>query len=339
MHRLWSVVAFRGHGDLLLVTHWYVVRRTLQIVPTVLGIVLIAFLLVHLAPGDPVMAVAGEHGDPTYYAFMRERFGLDQSVPRQLLTYLARIARGELGNSYVQGRSTLAIIMERVPATALLGGTALLFALALSLPLGVIAARHPDSARDGTISAVALALFSAPAFWLAQMVILCFAVGMRIFPVQGMTTAGSDATGVQHVLDIARHIVLPAVALGAQELAVLVRLTRSGLIDELGRDHIRTARAKGVREIVVLVRHAFPRALAPTITVVGARIGHLLAGAAVVEVVFGWPGLGRLLFSALETRDIPVLLGLFIVISFSVVVVNLATDLLHAAIDPRITLG
>ena len=320
-------------------TPWYVVRRSLQIVPTVLGILLVAFLLVHLAPGDPVMALAGEHGDPAYYAFMRERFGLDQSLPRQLLTYLARIARGDLGNSYVQGRSTLDIILERVPATALLGGAALLIAVVVSIPLGVIAARHPDGARDSTISAVALTLFSAPAFWLAQMAILCFALGMRMFPVQGMTTAGSDATGLHHVADVARHLALPAIALAAQELAVLVRLTRSGLIDELGRDHIRTARAKGVGELVVLVRHAFPRSLTPAITVVGARIGHLLAGAAVVEVVFGWPGMGRLLFTALETRDLPVLLGLFIVISSAVVIVNLATDIIHATIDPRIRVG
>ena len=320
-------------------TRWYVVRRSLQVVPTVLGIVLVAFLLVHLAPGDPVMALAGEHGDAAYYAFMRERFGLDQSLPRQLLTFLARIVGGDLGNSYVQGRSTLDVILERVPATALLGGTALLIAAVVSIPLGVLAARHPDGARDSTISAGALTLFSAPAFWLAQMAILCFALGLRLFPVQGMTTAGSDAMGLHHVADVARHLALPALALAAQELAVLVRLIRSGLIDEFGRDHIRTARAKGAGELAVMVRHAFPRALAPAITVVGARIGHLLAGAAVVEVVFGWPGMGRLLFTALETRDIPVLLGLFIVISSSVVLVNLATDLIHATIDPRIRVG
>ena len=320
-------------------TRWYVVRRSLQVVPTVLGIVLVAFLLVHLAPGDPVMALAGEHGDAAYYAFMRERFGLDQSLPRQLLTFLARIAGGDLGNSYVQGRSTLDVILERVPATALLGGTALLIAAVVSIPLGVLAARHPDGARDSMISAGALVLFSAPAFWLAQMAILCFALSLRLFPVQGMTTAGSDAMGLHHVADVARHLALPALALAAQELAVLVRLIRSGLIDEFGRDHIRTARAKGAGELAVMVRHAFPRALAPAITVVGARIGHLLAGAAVVEVVFGWPGMGRLLFTALETRDIPVLLGLFIVISSSVVLVNLATDLIHATIDPRIRVG
>jgi len=310
----------------------------LQVIPTVLGIVLVGFALVHLAPGDPVLAVAGEHGDAAYYAFMRHRFGLDQPLPRQLVTFLGRVASGDLGFSWVQGRSTWALIGERIPATLLLGTASLLVALAVALPLGVAAARRPNSARDATIGAVALLLFSAPAFWLAQLLILGVSVGTGLFPVQGMSTAGSDLSGVPHVLDVARHLALPALALAAQELAVLVRLTRSGLIDELERDHIRTARAKGASERAVLLRHAFPRALLPVLTVLGARIGHLLAGAVVVEVVFGWPGAGRLLLTALETRDIPVLLGLFFIVSVTVVGANLATDLAHAAVDPRVQL-
>ena len=320
-------------------SRWYVLRRLLQVIPTVLGIVLVAFVLVHVAPGDPVLALGGEHGDAAYYAFMRQRFGLDQSLPSQLLTFLSRVATGDLGHSYVQGRSTLVVIAERIPATALLGGTALLIAALVSIPLGVIAARRPDSATDGMISAIALTLFSAPTFWLAQLAILFFALGLRLLPVQGMTTAGSDAVGARYFIDVARHLALPAIALAAQELAVLVRLTRSGLIDELARDHIRTARAKGVSDFSVMVRHAFPRALVPALTVVGARIGHLLAGVAVVEVVFGWPGMGRLLLTALQSRDTPVLLGLFIVVSSSVVIVNLLTDLIHATIDPRVRVG
>ena len=320
-------------------TRWYVLRRLLQVVPTVLGIVLVAFTLIHLAPGDPVLALAGENGDAAYYAFMRHRFGLDQSLPRQLATFLARVVTGDLGHSYVQGRSTLAVIAERIPATALLGCAALFMAAVISIPLGVIAARRADHVRDVSISALALALFSTPTFWLGQMAILIFALALRLFPVQGMTTAASDAVGMQHVLDVAKHLALPAAVLAAQELAVLIRLTRNSMIDELARDHIRTARAKGVGELAVLVRHAFPRALLPVITVAGSRLGHVIAGAAVVEVVFGWPGMGQLLLTALQTRDAPVLLGLFIVVSSSVVVVNVITDLIHAAIDPRIRLG
>lgn len=316
----------------------FILRRLLQVVPTLIGIVLIDFALIHLAPGDPVVALAGEHGDTQYYAFMRQRFGLDQPLPTQLATYFVRVATGDFGHSYVYGRSTVSVIMERVPATLLLTGTALLLAVIVAIPLGALAARRPHGAPDVGISAVALALYSAPAFWLGQIVILVVALQLGLAPVQGMSTAGSDAVGARHALDVMRHLALPALVLASQELGVLVRLSRGGLIDELTRDHIRTARAKGASERAVLLRHALPRAMLPAITVVGARAGHLLAGAVVVEVVFGWPGTGRLLLAALQTRDTPVLLGLFIVVSAAVVVVNLVTDLVYASIDPRIRL-
>ncbi|MDQ3698593.1 MAG: ABC transporter permease [Gemmatimonadota bacterium] len=316
----------------------FVLRRLLQVVPVLIVIVLIDFLLIHLAPGDPVVALAGEHGDAEYYAFMRDRFGLDEPLPRQLATYFMRVATGDFGHSYVYGRGTFEVIMERVPATLLLTGAALLLAVVVAIPLAALAARRPHGARDVGISAVALGLYSAPAFWLAQLMILVVALQLGLAPVQGMSTAGSDAGGAAHVLDVMRHLALPAIVLASQELAVLVRLSRSSLIDEIARDHVRTARAKGVSERAVLLRHALPSAMLPAITVIGARAGHLLAGAVVVEVVFGWPGTGRLLLAALQTRDTPVLLGLFIVISCTVVVVNLLTDLAYAAIDPRIRL-
>lgn len=316
----------------------FVTRRLLQIVPTVFGIVLVGFLLIHAAPGDPVLALAGEHGDAAYYASMRERFGLDEPMPRQLATYFLRVASGDLGHSYVYGRSTLSVIMERVPATLLLTGTALLLAIVLAIPLGAAAARRPDGARDITISGIALGLYSTPVFWIGQIALLVLSLWLGLLPVQGMTAAGSDATGASRALDVMRHMALPVVVLASHEIAVLVRLTRSGLLDELARDHIRTARAKGARELVVLLRHALPRALLPAITVIGARAGHLVAGAVIVEVVFGWPGMGRLLLGALQTRDTPVLLGLFMVVAFAVVAANLITDLAHAAIDPRVSL-
>jgi peptide/nickel transport system permease protein len=316
----------------------FVVRRLLQVLPTVLVIVIVGFLLVHLAPGDPVLALAGEHGDAAYYAFIRERFGLDEPLPRQLATYAARVASGDLGFSYVYGRSTLSVIGERVPATLLATGTALLMAVTLSVPLGVAAARWPHGARDIGISGLALSFYSAPVFWVGQLAALVFALRLGLFPVQGMTAAGSTSGGLTHAVDVARHLALPALVLASHELAALTRLTRSALLDELSRDHIRTARAKGATERTVVLRHALPRALLPAITVIGARAGHLIAGAVVVEVVFGWPGMGRLLVASLQTRDVPVLLGLFIVVAFAVVIANLVTDLVHAAIDPRIRL-
>lgn len=316
----------------------FVLRRLLQVVPTVAGILLVSFLLVHIAPGDPVVALAGEHGDAAYYASMRERFGLDRPLPEQLATYALRVASGELGFSYVQGRSAGSVIAERIPATLLLTGTAMLLAIAGAIPLGALAGRRPHGARDVGISALALALFSAPVFWVAQLAMLVVALGLGLAPVEGMITAGSEATGLARALDVGRHLALPALVLASQELAALIRLTRGGVIDELARDHVRTARAKGLGERLVLVRHALPRALLPAITVVGARAGHLVAGAAVVEIVFGWPGTGRLLITSLQTRDTPVLLGLFLVVSFGVVLVNIVTDLAYAAVDPRVQL-
>lgn len=314
-------------------------RRLLQIVPTVVGVVLVGFMLIHLAPGDPVLALAGEHGDAEYYAFMRQRFGLDESLPRQLVTYFARVATGDLGVSYVHGRSTAGVIMERVPATLLLTGTALLLSIVISIPLGALAARRPHGASDIGINTAVLVLFSAPVFWLGQLAIFALALKLGVFPVQGMDSAGTTSTGALHFVDVLRHLALPAMVLASQELAAFVRLARSGLIDELSREHIRTARAKGVGEPWVLMRHALPRAVMPVITVVGARAGQLIAGAVVVEIVFGWPGIGRLLLTSLQTRDTPLLLGLFLVISFTVTLANLVTDLLHSAVDPRVRLG
>jgi peptide/nickel transport system permease protein len=319
-------------------TFRFLVARLAQLVPAVVGIVLVAFLLVHLAPGDPVLALAGEHGDASYYASMRDRFGLDEPLHQQFMTYASRVARGDLGFSYVHGRPTLALIAERIPATLLLTGVALLVAIVTAIPLGVLAARRAHDAPDLWITGVALTLYSAPVFWIGQLAMLFVALHLGLAPVQGMLDADTASEGAARFLEVLRHLALPALVLASQELAVLVRLTRTNLIDELGRDHVRTARAKGVGEWGVLYRHALPRALMPTITVIGARLGHLLAGAVVVEVVFGWPGMGRLLYSALQARDAPVMLGLFLVVSVSVVLFNMVADLIHGAIDPRLRL-
>ena len=314
----------------------FVAGRLLQVVPTMLAILIIGFILIHLAPGDPVLTLAGEHGDAAYYAFMRHRFGLDEPIPRQLVTYVGRVVSGDLGFSYVYGRGTLRVIMERVPATMLLTGTSLILSILIAIPLGAIAAARPHGARDVGISAIALGLYSTPAFWVGQLAILGFSLQLGLFPVQGMTSAGGAPTGWSHAWDVARHLALPALVLASQEIAVLVRITRSAMLDELPRDHIRTARAKGLSDVRALVRHALPRALLPVVTIVGARVGHLIAGAAVVEIIFGWPGVGRLLLASLQSRDTPILLGLFLVVSFTVVLANLVSDLVYAAIDPRI---
>ena len=316
----------------------FIAGRLLQIVPTVIAILLTGFLFVHLAPGDPVLALAGEHGDAAYYAFMRHRFGLDQPLAGQFVVYVRHVVTGDLGYSYVYGRSTLGVIVERVPATLLLTTTALVVSLLVAIPLGAAAATRPHGGRDLGISAIALGLYSTPAFWVGQLAIVGLSLGLGIFPVEGMTSAGSNAAGWPHAWDIVRHLTLPALVLASQEIAVLVRVTRSTLLDELPREHVRAARARGLTALQALVRHALPRALLPVVTIVGARIGHLIAGAAVVEIIFGWPGMGRLLLGSLQSRDTPILLGLFLVVSVTVVLANLLSDLVHAAIDPRIRL-
>lgn len=316
----------------------FVAGRLLQVVPAVIAILLVGFLLIHLAPGDPVLALAGENGDAAYYAFMRHRFGLDQSLLRQLGTYLGHVLSGDLGFSYVYGRETLSVIMDRVPATLLLTGTALVISVLVAIPLGAVAADTPHGVRDVGISTLALGLYSTPAFWVGQLAILGLSLHLGIFPVQGIASAGSANSGWQHAWDVARHLALPALVLASQEIAVLVRVTRTALLDELPRDHIRTARAKGLSDLRALVRHAMPRAMLPVVTIIGARIGHLIAGATVVEIIFGWPGMGRLLLGSLQSRDTPILLGIFFIVAVTVVLANLLSDLAYAAIDPRIRL-
>lgn len=313
----------------------YVGRRLLQVVPTVLAILLVGLSLVHLAPGDPVLALAGEHGDAEYYDFMRSRFGLDEPLPRRTLTYLSRVVRGDLGVSYVQGRPVRDVIVERIPATLLLTGTALLLSTFVGILLGAVAARKPHGRRDAALTVATLGLYAAPVFWIGQLaVVASFRLGW--FPVQGMRSAVGPAGGFPATLDVLHHLALPALVLASQEIAAVSRLTRQGLLTELASAHVRTARAKGLSELRVLFKHALRRALLPVVTVVGSRAGHLLAGTVVVEVVFAWPGLGRLLVTSVQARDMPIILGTFFLVAVGVVFANLATDLVYRQIDPRI---
>jgi peptide/nickel transport system permease protein len=313
----------------------YVLRRLVQVVPAAAGIVLIAFLAIHTAPGDPVLALAGEHGDAAYYAFIRAKFGLDRPLPEQLVVYVTRVARGDLGLSFVHGRPVAAIIAERLPATLLLIVTALALSTTVGVALGVLAARRAGRPADLALRTGALLAHAMPSFWLAQMAAIVFALGTGWFPVQGLTDARRSLIGWRYALDVAHHLVLPALVLAAGELALTTRLTRTGLLEALATDYARTARAKGLPERAV-VRHALRNALLPLVTVVGSRAGLVVTGAVLVETVFAWPGLGQLLLSSIQTRDVPVLLGLFLLASTTVIVANLVTDLAYAWLDPRI---
>ena len=317
-------------------TRRFFVRRLLQVLPAVASILVVTFAVVHAAPGDPVVAVAGESGDKAYYDFMRAKFGLDRPLPEQFLTYARDVLRGDLGVSFVQGERVSTLIAERVPATLLLMGSALLLSTVGGVVLGVLAARRPYGPFDLAVGTVALVGYALPVFWLAQLAMLTVAYRTGWFPVQGMTTARADYTGLAHLADVAHHLALPALVLAASEIALVSRIARAGILAEMGRDYVRVAQAKGLSASGALVRHALGNALLPVVTVVGSRIGFLFSGAVLVETVFGWPGLGRLVLAAAQTRDHPVLLGMVLLVAFSLVLANLITDLLYARVDPRI---
>ena len=311
----------------------YLLRRLAQVLPTVAGLLVLNFCIIHLAPGDPAIALGGEHGDAAYYAFLRTRFGLDRPLPEQLLTYVANVLRGDLGTSYVHGRSVASVITERIPATLLLVSTALVLSSVAGVGLGTLAARHRTA--DVALNTAALLGYATPSFWLGQIALLTLAVGTGLFPVQGMTDARNPQTGLAHLRDVLHHLALPAIVLAVNELALTTRLVRTGLLEAFGADYVRAARAKGLPEALV-TRHALRNVVLPVVTVIGSRVGMFLSGAVLVEVVFAWPGLGRLLLSSLLSRDYPVLLGMFLLISIGVILANLITDLSYARLDPRI---
>ncbi|MBA3587728.1 MAG: ABC transporter permease [Chloroflexi bacterium] len=293
-------------------------------------------MLIELAPGDPVLALAGESGDEAYYADVRARFGLDRPMPERFLAYAANMLRGDLGVSYVQGRPVIDIIAERLPPTLFLTGVALIISTVLGIGLGAIAATRRHQLPDIGIQVLTLTIDAAPVFWVGQLAILGFSLHLGIFPVQGMSSAQMAQGVVAGTLDLLHHLALPALVLALGEIAVVARIARVGFIDELSQDYVRTARAKGLSERRVVLGHAMRRALIPVSTVIGGRLGHLISGAVIVEIIFGWPGLGRMLVIAMQTRDMPIIMGMFLIVAVSVIVANLLTDLVYGWLDPRI---
>jgi peptide/nickel transport system permease protein len=315
---------------------FYVLRRLAEAIPLFFGVVVLTFALIHLAPGDPIYALAGEAGDAAYYAEMREHYGLDRPFAEQFVVYVANVIQGDFGHSYTQKQPVLPIILARVPATLLLVVTALVLATTMGIVFGVEAARRAGSPIDVAIRSCTLFGYCAPAFWTGQILLLIFAAWLGWFPVQGMTSARGGYQGLAYIANVAHHLVLPAVTLGLLQLALITRLTRAGLREALNQDYVRTARAKGVAERTVVYRHALRNALLPVVTVVGGHVGTLLTGAVLTEIIFAWPGLGRLLYDATLTRDYPLLMAMFQVTTITVILANLMTDLVYAAMDPRV---
>ena len=317
----------------------YLIFRVLQLVPVTLVVIVLNFLLVHLAPGDVSIILAGESADPSYLAAIRERYGLDRPFHEQLWRYLMQVGSGDLGVSFRSREPVFAEIMSRVPATLLLVGTSLALAVVFGTWIGTWIARRPGSALDGAVSAIAVGLFSMPVFWLGLMLVLFFAVELQVLPAMGMSSVDGPREGVGRMLDVAWHMVLPVLALTTVSLGQYVRLARSAVAEVMGESYITTVRAIGFPDRTILMHYALRNALLPVVTVLGLQLGLVLTGAVLTESVFSWPGLGRLIYDAILARDTPVIMGAFIVMSVTVAVASLATDLVYAALDPRVKLS
>ncbi|MGQ0743243.1 MAG: ABC transporter permease [Acidimicrobiales bacterium] len=314
----------------------YVLKRLLQVPPALLIILLLTFIVIHLAPGDPAGAFAGEYATVETIEMLNRQYGLDKPIWVQFARYVTNVVTGDLGESFSYARPVSTIIAERLPATLLLAGTALAVSVLLGVALGVVSSQRPSSPVDAGISGATLVSMAVPGFWVGQMAALMFGLHLGLFPVLGMSDSRITYTGWAHVADVAHHLVLPALVLALSEIALVVRLTRTGLIDQAGSGYDRTAHAKGIRPRRALVRHALPNAALPLVTVIGSRVGFLFSGALVVETVFSWPGLGSILVNAINTSDRPLVLGLVLLVGTSVILANLVTDLVYAWIDPRI---
>lgn len=311
--------------------------RLLQGLALVLAVVVLNFVLVHAAPGDPVETIAGASGgmSPELRDQLRVQYGLDQPLPAQLGVYLRKVVQGDLGYSYFFNVPVAGLIAERVPATLLLVLASVLGAFVIGTLLGVLSARKPNGLLSQFINMLSLVGFAAPVFWTGIMLVIVFASALPLFPVSGMRAIDASGGGFADVLDVLHHLVLPALTLGLVYLAQYSRLSRASMLDVLGSDFVRTARAKGLGQRVVLYKHALRNAVLPVITILGLQFGNVMAGAILVETVFNWPGLGRLAFESVLRRDYPAILGVLLFSSVVVVVMNLVTDWCYRLVDPR----
>ena len=312
-----------------------------QAIGLLLAVVVVVFFLIQIAPGDAALYLAGEQGvgDAEFLAKVRAEYGLDQPLLVQLGTYVGNVAQLDLGESTYFNEPVLGLIVERLFATVLLAGTSLLFAVGLGVAIGVYTARRPESPTSSAATVASLVGFSTPVFYSAIMFIVVFAAKWSLLPVGGIEDVRYDGNWVGETIDLLQHLVLPALSLGIIYLAIYSRLARASMLEVLESDYIRTARAKGAQERVVVYKHALRNAVIPVITAAGLQVGNLLSGALLVEVVFAWPGIGRLAVDSIFRRDSPTLLGIMIFSSAMVIVANLLTDLVYRLIDPRIRVG
>ena len=301
----------------------YIIRRLIAMIPVVIGITFLVFMIMQLAPGDPVRMILGDSAEPEAIEAMREEMGLNDPVLVQYGRYMVNLLHGDMGTSYTNQRPVAHEVFSRVPATFELALGSAVVSILIAIPLGVVAAVKQNTLFDNLSMVLSLVGISMPAFWLALMLMLVFSLRLGWFPVQG----NSDGW---------RSFVLPSIAIGFMNMAAIARTTRSSMLETIRQDYIRTARSKGISEGEVIMHHAFGNALIPTITVVGVQLGGLLGGAVLTETVFAWPGLGRLMVQAVNGRDVPVVMGCIVILSIGFSIVNLIVDLAYGFIDPRV---
>jgi peptide/nickel transport system permease protein len=329
---------------------WYIIKRLLQIIPVILGVTLIAFALIHLAPGDPVRTMLGQHATQQEIDDIRAKYGLDQPLYVQYFIWLGDVLQGDFGRSILSHEQVTTEIASRFPNTIELAIAAMIFAILIGVVAGIISATKQYSAADYTVMGIALFGISMPVFWLGIMLMMIFGVFLGWLPIggridlllpfqriTGFMVIDSIITGNGAALiSVLRHLLLPAIALGTIPMAIIARTTRSSMLEILRQDFIRTERAKGLSERKVIYKHAIRNAMVPVVTVIGLNFGLLLSGAILTETVFSWPGVGRLVVDAVYARDYPLVIGCILIFALVFVIVNLITDLLYTYIDPRI---
>jgi peptide/nickel transport system permease protein len=328
----------------------YAIRRGLTIVPVLLGVSVLVFSFIHLIPGDPALTMLGERATPEKVAEVRVRLGLDRPIWQQYLLYIGKALQGDLGVSIIRGDPVASDLLRRFPATVELAMAAIVVAVAVGIPVGVASAVRRNSLLDSLARLGALTGVSMPIFWLGLVLAWFFGVQLRVLPTGFRLSSGTAFVPWTNFVildallqgdwatlsDAIRHLILPALALATIPLAVIARMTRASMLEVLSREYIRTAEAKGLSPRVVILRHALRNALLPVLTVVGLQVGRLLAGAILTETIFSWPGIGLWVYESIESRDYAIVQGVSLFIAVIVVGVNLLTDVLYAAVDPRI---
>lgn len=319
----------------------YVFGRFIHGLPIIFAIVVVNFFLIRLAPGDAAQVLAGEAGAASeqYMEQIRRQFGLDRPLYMQFFSYMQNILVFDMGYSFRHGREVSALIFERLGATSILMGASMVISVGMGILLGAIAAIKDRTVISNAIVIFAIVSYATPLFWVGLMLIIVFSINLAWFPTSGIATIGSTVTGWGHFVDVAHHLVLPAVALSGFYMALYTRLMRASMLETLQMDFINTARAKGLPDRKVVYRHALRNAILPVLTMAGVQVSSMLGGSVIIESVFGWPGLGLLAFESLFARDLNLLLGIFFLSSILVVVTNALVDVIYTIVDPRIELN